>query len=79
MQRFYFHLRTADGEQIRDDEGMELPSVAAARDEAIASAREMIANDVKNDGRVPDGRTFEIMDEEGSLLETLYFADVLWA
>ena len=42
VPRYFFHTRDGDGLAL-DDEGSELPSLDAARDEAIASAKLLIA------------------------------------
>ena len=64
MSRYYFNLRE-DDELIPDDEGVELPTIESARDEAIRglvdSARDVICNaaraelavEVLDDGRKP--------------------------
>ena len=40
--RFFFHVKT-DGQTAEDIEGQDLPSMAAARNEAIVVARELVA------------------------------------
>ena len=66
MPTFYIHFRT--GDQIaRDDVGIELPSLEEARDTALLSAREIVADNVKSNTKNPlraviiageSGRTF---------------------
>ena len=41
MPRYFFHIRD-DDRLIRDDEGAELPDLAAARKEAALSAQEIL-------------------------------------
>ena len=54
MPRFFLHIK--DGSDlIRDEEGMDLPSAAHARPEAVVSARELWADAIKRD--VTSGRT----------------------
>ena len=43
MPRYFFHVH--DGKQIPDTQGVDLPGVAEARDQAIAAAGEMIRSD----------------------------------
>jgi hypothetical protein len=75
MGRFYFHLRQGD-QLIRDDEGLDLPDLAAAQHEAVAAARELLAEAVKRGTpSVPDA--FVIADEAGRTLGTLPLAAVL--
>lgn len=79
MQRFYFHVREPSGELIRDEEGTELPSVGAAHDEAIENAREMIANDAEQQPEGRNGSAIEIASEDGKVIRTVCFSDILLA
>ena len=51
--RYFFHIRDLDG-RISDEEGSELPDMAAARDEARATARDLAMEDLKR-GQAVDG------------------------
>ena len=63
MTRFYFHVR--DGDALRKDTiGVDLPSVDAAREEALASARDILADEIRH-GEALDRRRFEVWDEAG--------------
>jgi hypothetical protein len=42
MTRYFFHIRD-DDHLLEDDEGVDLPTLGAARKEAVLSARELIA------------------------------------
>ena len=67
--RYYFHIK--DGETlIRDQEGAEFPDLAAARLEAIKSAREALLR-----GEVLNGRAIAISDERGTILDTVLLRD----
>ncbi|TXN21780.1 MULTISPECIES: DUF6894 family protein [Methylobacterium] len=69
MPRYFLHIREG-AELIEDAEGMELPSLEAARAEALESARCILADRVRN-GR-PIGRgTVEVTDETGAVLAYL--------
>ena len=46
MPRFYIHL-LSDDLDAHDEEGMDLPDMAAAREEACRSAREVVAFEIK--------------------------------
>ena len=62
MQRYYLHLW--DGELFeKDQEGTELPDVAAARSEALRFASE-IMSELQN----PERTRIEIASEDGSVL-----------
>jgi hypothetical protein len=75
MGRFYFRLRE-DGELIPDEEGIDLPDLSAARREAIAAARELLAEAIK-DGKPNVPEAFVIADEAGRELDTVPLAAVL--
>ena len=46
MARYYFHVQS--GETVSpDDEGLDLPSLSAAQEEALATARELLADAIK--------------------------------
>jgi hypothetical protein len=72
---FFFNVRSDRSFDV-DDEGLDLPSVDAARLEAIKSAREMVAELILYDQAI-DGMRFEVTDEAGNLLITLPFRDVV--
>jgi hypothetical protein len=75
MGRFYFHIRS--GEQvIVDQEGMDLPDVNAARLEALAAARHILADAIRS-GKGDTPEAFVIADGNGSELETVPLAMVL--
>ena len=42
MPRYYFHIH--DGREILDDDGLELPDLAAAREMAILNSGEILKN-----------------------------------
>ena len=75
MRRFFFHLRS--GEQIITDyEGVDLLDVDTARQEALAAARQILADAIRS-GRKDIPEAFVIADSEGRELETLLFAEAL--
>jgi len=75
MARFYFHVRTGD-ELAHDPEGSDLADLAEARREALAAARELLANAIKaGKEQIPDA--FVIADEAGRAIETVPLAVVL--
>lgn len=74
MPHFYFHLFN-DMTSI-DEEGVDLPNVAAATERAVAHAREMAAESVREGHLVLDHR-IEVANEAGQTIETVYFGDVV--
>lgn len=73
--KFYFHVRDIDGYE-EDLEGIDLPSLSIALDEARQAAREMVAELVLQHEKV-DGRMFEIANDEGDVVGTVAFRDVI--
>lgn len=63
MTRYFFH--TENGGSFRDTEGVELPSLLAARQEAIAAASEMLSD---LSGALAEGGNWrmDVKDEAGS-------------
>jgi hypothetical protein len=75
MPRYFFNIRSADG-VLRDPDGTELPDLDAARVEAEHSARDLLANILRQGGEL-NGQVFEIADDRGKVLERLPFRSVL--
>jgi hypothetical protein len=75
MSRFYFHL-CSGGEVIADEEGSDLLDVAAARLEALAAARYILADAIRS-GTENIPEAFVIADSAGRELETVHLAMVL--
>lgn len=75
MPRFYLHIRDGN-ELIEDDNGVDLPDENAAREEALASAREILA-DLIRAGKLLDGQQFEIVNEVGQMIAMIPFKAVL--
>jgi hypothetical protein len=73
--RYFFHVRDRRG-LIRDDEGSELPDLAAAQIEAWLSARDFAMEDLKRGGPVLI-REIEIEDEKGRVLGTMPVLNIL--
>jgi hypothetical protein len=74
MPRFYFNLH--DDVVAIDDEGRELADVGVARTEAIAAARELICEQVR-EGRLDLRHRIEVEDEDRRPVLTLPFSAVL--
>jgi len=73
--RYFFNVKSEAFDEI-DKEGSDFPDVAAAHQEAVRSAREMVAELVLNDDRI-DGMRYEIADEANEVVATVWFRDVL--
>jgi hypothetical protein len=75
MGRFYFHV-VEGAELLTDVEGVHLRDALEARQMAIRSAREILADAVRaGKNRIPVA--FVIADEQGREIETIPFASVL--
>ncbi len=75
MPNFHFHARR-NGRLFEDPGGSDPPDLEAARAEALAAAREGIAERIRA-GEVVDGQPFEIWDAAGRMLATVPFRDAL--
>ena len=75
MPRFYFHICDGHG-FTEDEEGVELPDEAATRKQAVAAARDIMANDLR-EGELDLTSFIEVEDEAHRLLFTLTFAEVV--
>lgn len=63
MPRYFFHLHNSV--EATDYEGRMLPDMKAARKEAIKCAREIIASEIKETGKINLSHWVEIEDEKG--------------
>jgi hypothetical protein len=75
MPRFFFHLR--DDLDVRDEEGLELPSLDAARDHATSDARFTIGQTAMDEGKINFDHRIDIENEHGEVLDSVWFRDVL--
>ena len=75
MGRFFFHV-VEGAELLTDVEGAHLRDALEARQMAIRSAREILADAIRGgENRIPEA--FVITDEQGGAIETVSFAVVL--
>ena len=75
MPHFYMHIRNGT-HFVEDEEGVELEDQAAAREVAIAGARDVMAGDLRR-GELDLTSFIEVEDESGKLLFTLTFAEAV--
>jgi hypothetical protein len=75
VQRFYFHLH--NDVEARDPDGTDLPNLAAARIHALSDARFTVAETIKETGRLNLSHHIDIEDENGTVLDTIYFRDAV--
>jgi len=75
LPRFYINFRTA-GQIVLDDVGQDLPGLEEAKATAIASARELLANNIRtNNDAVLD--SVIVANERGEELATIAAKDLL--
>jgi hypothetical protein len=74
MPRFFFHVY--DDVVLKDDEGIELADAELARAAALAGARAMMCDQVK-EGRLSLHHRIEVEDERGEAILTLAFEDAV--
>jgi hypothetical protein len=75
MPLFYLHLRNEL--DVPDDEGVELPDLGAARARAAAAARFTLAQTAMDEGKINFTHRIDIEDEQGRVLDTVWFRDVV--
>ena len=75
MPKFYFHLY--NDIVARDDEGKDLLDLDAAREVARDNARFTFAQTLQEEGRANLDHRIDIEDEQGRILGTVWFRDVV--
>lgn len=68
MPRFFFHIRTRDGQLLKDPEGQECANLQVVEDDAMASAKEILAEELLAGKPLLTGNSFEIFDERDVLV-----------
>lgn len=75
MPRFYLHVCNGDG-FVEDEEGLDLPSLAAARFKAIQGLRDILAGEIRS-GVLRRASFIEIEDERHELVMTVPFLEAV--
>lgn len=75
MPLFYLHVCDGTG-FVEDEEGLELPDEAAARDAAVRGARDLMSAEVGR-GELDLSSFIEVEDENHQWLFTLTFAEAV--
>lgn len=73
MPRYYLHVRDGVDEML-DPDGSDLPDLDAARESALAGARELLAADMTQ-GILDLRYRIDIENTAGEIVDTLRFAD----
>jgi hypothetical protein len=74
VPRFFFHV--FDDIVVRDDEGIDLADAEAAREAALAGARALMCDQLKQ-GRLNLSHRIEVEDESGAQVLMLPFSDAV--
>jgi hypothetical protein len=74
MPRYYFHLRDEQANLQEDLEGQEFADLGSAEQNAMASAKEILAEELLRGKPVRTGLAFEIFDENHRLVLRFPFA-----
>ena len=75
MPHYYFHVANSMG-FVRDEEGRELESIEAAREEGLNDIRSILSEEVRG-GRLDLRGHISIADENGDVLKTLPFGEAV--
>jgi hypothetical protein len=75
VTRFYFHV--LDDLDVPDEEGADLPDLAAARVHAGCAARSLMCDTMCEDRRISLHHRIDIEDAGGTVLATVRFADAV--
>ena len=75
MPRFFFHV-VGRGHKEIDREGIELPSVEVAREQAFQAARELLSEAARSPSNAAAQQLFEVTDENGTVVALVSLVDV---
>jgi hypothetical protein len=75
MPKFFINIKSTQA-IAEDDEGIELPGLEEAQAEAIAAAREILADNIRRGAKYPL-EAIIITDESGHTLSTISAMDML--
>ncbi|KQV33161.1 MULTISPECIES: hypothetical protein [unclassified Rhizobium] len=72
MAKYYFHARKGSSMELYED-GLDFPTLALAKADALVAAREMLVEKAIN-GDSPDDEVFEIVNEDGQIVTLVPFS-----
>lgn len=76
MRRYFLNVFNSQGFAL-DEEGLEFVDLASARSEAVRSIRSMLAEELKNCGKLDLRGRIEIVDESGAPAAVVLFETAL--
>ena len=72
-----FHFNVFNNVHATDLEGIDRPDLDAAKVNAIAGARALVADHIRNGTTIYQSHRIEITDDAGLLLHTVRFGDIV--
>jgi hypothetical protein len=72
-----YHFNVFNDFTSLDDEGRDLPDIAAAVEEAIRSTRELIGHEIMAGRAVHQSHRIEIADDAENVLHTVRFGEIV--
>jgi hypothetical protein len=76
MPRFYLHLRD-HSDELLDPDGCEFIDLDAVRRAVVASARDVLANEIKSGGLIDFRFRIDAEDSDGEVVYTLPFSNAV--
>lgn len=76
MPVYFFNIRRR-GQIIEDEEGVELADLDAARNEAIASVRDLAADELRSESAVDTSDGIDVVDSDGHVLLAVTVAQAI--
>jgi hypothetical protein len=73
----HYHLNLFNSADTNDEEGRDFKDLAAAKEEAIRSSRDLMAEHVKAGEPIDLGHYIEVADDEGKVLVTIDFRELI--
>jgi hypothetical protein len=73
MPLFFLNIHNGFG-VAQDDEGVDLPDLAAAREKAVEGIRSILSEEIKA-GTIDLGGHVEVADADGNVLAAVHFED----
>jgi hypothetical protein len=68
MPRYFFHIRTSEGQLLNDLDGEEFAGLSEVEEHAMVSAKEILAEGLLAGKPMLTGDSFEIYDETQALV-----------
>ena len=75
VPRYFFDLH--NDLEVIDEEGCDLADLAAAKEHALAEAREMIQASASETGKIDLCHRIDVRDESGGIVHSLRFEDAV--